>query len=39
VKRKKKEHEALGAEDETESEVPDDEVDKKPAWFSQRRVV
>jgi hypothetical protein len=27
VKRKKKEHEALGAEDETESEVPDDEFE------------
>jgi len=27
VKRKKKEHEALGEEDEIESEVPDDEVE------------
>jgi hypothetical protein len=27
VKRKRNEHEALGAEDETESEVPDDEVE------------
>ena len=28
VKRKKKQHEALGEEDEIESEVPDDEVEE-----------